>query len=56
MWLKHEPERRAVIGSMMEAVCGRDNLKKALRRVKANKGPGIDGVTVEQLPHYLRTH
>ena len=41
----------------MEAVCERDNLKKALRRVKANKGsPGVDGMTVEQLPDYLRAH
>src|SRR5215213_5584590 len=54
---KREPERPAIIGSLMEAVCERDNLKKALRRVKANKGsPGIDGMTVEQLPDYLRTH
>ncbi len=54
---KREPERRAIIGSLMEAVCERDNLKKALRRVKANKGsPGIDGMTVEQLPDYLRAH
>ena len=54
---KREPERPAVIDSLMEAVCERDNLKKALRRVKANKGsPGIDGMTVEQLPDYLRAH
>jgi RNA-directed DNA polymerase len=54
---KREPERPAIIGSLMEAVCERDNLKKALRRVKANKGsPGIDGMTVEQLPDYLRAH
>jgi len=54
---KREPERPAVIGSLMEAVCERDNLKKALRRVKANKGsPGVDGMTVEQLPDYLRMH
>jgi hypothetical protein len=51
---KREPERPAIIGSLMEAVCERDNLKKALRRVKANKGsPGIDGMTVEQLSDYL---
>ena len=50
-----EPERPAVTNSMMEAVCERENLKKALRRVKANKGsPGVDGMTVEQLPDYLR--
>ena len=41
----------------MEVVCERANLKKALRRVKANKGgPGVDGMTVEQLSDYLRAH
>ena len=54
---KREPERSAVTSSVMEAVCERANLKKALRRVKANKGsPGVDGMTVEQLPDYLRSH
>jgi RNA-directed DNA polymerase len=54
---KGEPERPAVTNSLMEAVCERENLKKALRRVKANKGsPGVDGMTVEQLPAYLRAH
>ena len=54
---KREPERSAVTSSVMEAVCERTNLKKALRRVKANKGsPGADGMTVEQLPDYLRAH
>src|SRR3989442_13745679 len=54
---KGEPERPAVTHSVMEAVCERENLKKALRRVKANKGsPGVDGTTVEQLPDYLRAH
>jgi RNA-directed DNA polymerase len=54
---KGEPERPAVTNSLMKAVCERENLKKALRRVKANKGsPGVDGMTVEQLPDYLRAH
>ena len=54
---KCEPERPAVANSLMEAVCERENLKKALQRVKANKGsPGVDGMTVEQLPDYLRAH
>lgn len=54
---KCEPERPTVTTSLMEAVCERENLKKALRRVKSNKGsPGIDGMTVEQLPGYLRTY
>ena len=54
---KGEPERPAVINSLMAAVCERENLKKALRLVKANKGsPGVDGMTVEHLPDYLRAH
>jgi RNA-directed DNA polymerase len=40
-----------------EEVCERENCKQALRRVKANKGsPGIDGMTVEQLPGHLKEH
>jgi hypothetical protein len=42
---------------LMEEVCERENCKQALRRVKANEGsPGIDGMTVEQLPGHLREH
>ena len=33
---KCEPERPAVTNSLMEAVCERENLKKALRRVKVS--------------------
>lgn len=41
----------------MEEVCERENLKQALKRVKANKGaPGVDGMTVQALPAYLREH
>jgi RNA-directed DNA polymerase len=41
----------------MEEVCERENLKQALQQVKANKGsPGIDGMTVEELPGYLQQH
>jgi RNA-directed DNA polymerase len=41
----------------MEAVCNRENLWKALKRVQANKGSGgIDGMTVRQLPGYLAKH
>jgi len=40
---------------LMEEVVERDNLRQALKRVKANKGsPGIDGMTVEDLPAYLQ--
>src|SRR5438270_3271875 len=41
----------------MEEVCERDNLKEALRQVKANKGSaGIDKMTVGQLSDYLKQH
>ena len=41
----------------MEEVCERENLKQALQQVKANKGsPGIDGMTVEELPGHLQQH
>jgi len=42
---------------LMEEICERENLKEALRRVKANKGsPGADGMTVDQLADYLKQH
>jgi RNA-directed DNA polymerase len=41
----------------MEEVCGRENCKEALARVKANKGSaGVDGMSVEQLPEHLKEH
>src|SRR6266849_76617 len=42
---------------LMEEVCGRENCRQALRRVKANKGSaGIDGMKVSELPGYLKQH
>jgi len=39
---------------LMEEVVQRGNAKAALKRVRQNKGsPGIDGMTVEELPKYL---
>ena len=38
----------------MEQVVERGNVKAALKRVRQNKGsPGIDGMTVDELPPYL---
>jgi len=41
----------------MQEVLEPANLGSALRQVQANKGsPGIDGMTVEELPEFLRAH
>jgi len=54
---RRTPERPANTSLSMEEVIERTNLKAALQRVKANKGsPGIDGMTVGQLPGYLAEH
>src|SRR6201993_924522 len=50
-------ERPAAGGPSMEAVVERENLKQALARVKRNKGAaGIDGMSVDDLPGYLKEH
>jgi RNA-directed DNA polymerase len=51
---KHETEGRTQDERLMEEVCEPRNLKRALQRVKANRGsPGIDGMTVEMLGSHL---
>lgn len=43
--------------ALMARVLSRDNLVRALRQVQRNKGaPGVDGMPVEALPEYLKTH
>src|SRR5229473_2885657 len=50
-------ENPANTNRLMEAVCERENLKAALRQVKANKGsPGVDGMTVVGITDYLKQH
>ena len=42
---------------LMEKVLARENMRTALRRVRQNKGgPGVDGMTVAELPSYLCAH
>ncbi len=42
---------------LMEEVVERTNVEAALKKVRSNKGsPGIDGMTVEQLPTYVAEH
>ena len=54
---KRETESLAGTERLMEEVCELENCKQALQRVKANKGsPGVDGMTVDELPDYLKQH
>ena len=42
---------------LLEKMLDRDNLNRAFKKVKANKGaPGIDGMTVEDAPEWLKEH
>jgi RNA-directed DNA polymerase len=51
------PESPARTNLTMEEIVERENLKEALRRVKANKGgPGVDGITFGQLDDHLKQH
>jgi RNA-directed DNA polymerase len=53
----NDPESPARTNRLMEEVCERENLKDALRRVKANKGSaGIDRMTVDGIADYLKQH
>lgn len=48
---------RSGTSGLMELVLERQNLQAALKRVRKNKGsPGIDGMTVDELPDHLRAH
>ena len=43
--------------SLLDCVLARNNLLRALRQVRRNKGaPGIDGMTVDDLPDFLKQH
>ena len=54
----HENERSgATTFFLIEEVVERSNVEIALQRVRKNKGsPGIDGMTVQELPAYLAKH
>src|SRR5215813_14065727 len=50
-----ERESPAPTEHLMEAICDSDNIETALRAVVRNKGaPGVDGITVQQLPGILK--
>lgn len=52
-------EARSGVGheQLMELVVGRENCRKAFKRVRQNRGsPGVDGMTVGELEEYLWEH
>ena len=54
---EREPENPANGQQLMEEICEWENLSKALKRVQTNEGsPGIDGMTGDELPGYLKEH
>ena len=54
---KPAPESPAWTEQLMEEVCDRENLQRAWKRVRSNKGaPGVDGMTINDARDYLREH
>ena len=54
---KPAPESPASTEQLMEEVCDRENLERAWKRVRRNKGsPGVDGMTIDEAKDYLREH
>lgn len=52
-----EKEMAQYEGELWRRVFSRENLFTALERVRRNGGaPGVDGMTVEELPDHLQTH
>ena len=50
-------ESSADVENLMEEVCERGNLERALKRVESNRGsPGVDGMSVGDLRGYLVDH
>ncbi len=42
---------------LMESICERSNMRRAIRRVIRNKGaPGVDGMTVRRIKRHLKRH
>ncbi len=48
-------EKPALNDTMMDLVLASGNMHKAWKQVKRNGGsPGVDGMTIEEFPNYLR--
>ena len=53
IWKERDSAEPDILGKILE----RDNMNRAYKRVKANKGaPGVDGMTVEEALPWLKEH
>lgn len=53
IWKERDSAEPDILGKILE----KDNLNRAYKRVKANKGaPGVDGMTVEEAFQWLKEH
>ena len=53
IWKERDSAEPDILGKILD----RDNLNRAYKRVKANKGaPGVDGMTVEEAFQWLKEH
>ena len=56
-WTAMKENARLGTGRLMEEAVGYANVELALKQVRKNKGnPGVDGMTVDELPHYVAEH
>ena len=54
---RHVMERHSLSSVTVAQVLERENLQKAWKQVKANKGaPGVDNMTIEEFPEYVFRH
>ena len=50
-------ERDSAQPELLEKILEKDNLNRAFKRVKANKGaPGVDGMTIDETLQWLKEH
>ena len=55
--MRRAPTQPALHDGLLERVMDRNNLRRAWRQVKANRGaPGVDGMTVDEFPAFAREH
>ena len=55
--IDNRESRKADGADLLERILDRENLNRAYKRVKANKGaPGVDGMTVEEAFPWLKEH